>query len=127
MKANRVLMALLVMCASGSLMSMDVKPDKSGRLDFLVDGDLCIVGYSKENMKFLIPAKDFLGKNIIDVANSPDREPLALGFFNAKTNKKTEKVPYSLDQKRFLATITALKGSKAEYFVKVQALNSANQ
>ena len=56
--------------------------------------------------------------------NAADRNRVAAGFVFARVNKKTIGVGYTLEQKEFVAKITALKtGNDAyNYFVKVQEL-----
>jgi hypothetical protein len=130
MKFNLLLTGLVVVCASSSLMSME-KGNKKERLNFLLDTEFCITGYSKENMKFRDNPVEFVGKSIFDVVPLAelDRTAIACGFGNAVTKKETVKVSYELDTMMFAAKITALKmgNKKYNYFVKVTQVDSRNQ
>ena len=122
MKLNQLLVLLFVVSATGSVMAMEQVVVSKARLNFGLDEQMCIRAYSKQNMKFLIKPKDFMGKNILDFLNEQDRVIVGQAFTDAVEQKRTVQAPYTLEQKNFIATITALKkcpGSHT-YFVKVQ-------
>ena len=120
MKFYTGLVGLCAVVATSSLMSMQ----QEGRLNFIVDNNKCITGYSKQNMKFYKKSSEFLGKNILDVIplDTKNRNALAFGFLHATEEEATVKVPYILEEMNFVATITALKTEDRlfNYFVKVQ-------
>lgn len=122
---------LVVVCATESLMSMDAE-NKKGRLNFGLDNDQCIKSYSNQNMDFAVEPSEFLEKYIFDVIplQPADRGAIICGFCTAIEKQKTVKVPYTFEQKGFVATITALKKkqpAKYNYFVKITASNNNNQ
>jgi hypothetical protein len=122
MKSNMLLTSLFMVCATGSIMSMDQAG--KGRLNFQLDDYTCITGYSSHNMGFYVKPSFFMGKSIFDVVplSRADGEALAIGFSHAKEDKKTIAVPYTLEQKKFVAKITPLiiKDEKLNFFVKIQ-------
>ncbi|HLJ30928.1 MAG TPA: hypothetical protein VKU36_00690 [Candidatus Babeliales bacterium] len=98
--------------------------DKKKCLNFLINNNHCITGYSRQNMDFAVKPAEFIGKNIIDILplDEKDHNAVALGFKSAVEKEETIKVPYSLDALKFIAKITALKIGDAEYnyFVEVK-------
>jgi hypothetical protein len=94
-------------------------------LNFLVNNEKCITGFSRQNMEFAIKPSEFVGKNIIDILplDEKDHNAVALGFCRAVEKEETVKVPYELNDMNFIAKITALKTAEENvrnYFVKIQ-------
>jgi hypothetical protein len=122
MKFRIAFASLCAVAATSSLMSME---NGKARLNFILDNDICITGYSKHNMKFAAKPSDFLGNSILNVVplSKEDREAVVFGLSEAVEKKKTVKVPYVLNDMNFIAKITALKTAEKKqfnYFVKIQ-------
>ena len=94
-------------------------------LNFVVNNEKCITGYSRQNMEFSIKPSVFIGRNIIDILplDEKDEDDIAVGFSTAAEENRTVKVPYELGEMDFVAKITALKTAEdnvLNYFVQVQ-------
>jgi hypothetical protein len=122
MKFYRAFALLIAIAAISSLMSM--QKDK-GRLNFVLNDDRSIRGYSQQNMNFFKKLDELAGKDIVDVIplSEEDRTAVLLGFSRVDEKKETVKVSYSLEQQKFVATLTAVYVGPYDgynYFVKVQ-------
>ena len=125
MKLN-VLAALAVAGATGSLMSMEQKNNNASRLNFYLGQKGHIRKYSAENMEYAVQPSDFLGKKITEAVklNDDDRKAVEKALVDSAAQQKTVRVPYTLDNQQFLATITPLicmkkNKQRNNYFVKV--------
>ena len=131
MKFYALLTLMFVLCSPSFLISMELIKQEKGRLNFLLDNNLCIKGYSKQNMNFEVKPADFTGKSALTVIDldEKDHNALVAGYSKAVEKKETVKVPYTFDQKQFAAKITALKIRDAEYnyFVKITQIDNDNQ
>ena len=126
MKIHVLLATLLVAGATNSLMSM--QQDRS--LNFLVDHNMRIRGYSQQNMDFLKKPSGFLGEFFLDVVaplNHKDHSALVSAFVNSAGRKSTEKALYTFQGIDSTATITWVESTTYEvginegyWFLKVQ-------
>ena len=120
MKSNVLLALLFLVCATGSVMSME---HNKARLNFLTSHTGLIKGYSAQDMKFDKQPSEFVGKNILEVVplNKRDKQAVNQGFNDALLENKTVKIPYDLEGAAFLATITPMvkANKKNNFFVKV--------
>ncbi|HEX4069466.1 MAG TPA: hypothetical protein VHX42_05200 [Candidatus Babeliales bacterium] len=121
-----VVVSLFVVCATGSVMSMEQKNSNASRLNFYLGQKGHIRKYSAENMEYAVQPSDFVGKKITEAVklNDDDCKAVEKALIDSVATQKTVKVPYTLDNKKFLATITPLtciKNNKPRnnYFVKV--------
>ena len=122
MKSNMVLASLFVVCASGSLMSME--NNGKSRLNFLLNHAWEIKANSAQNMEYEVKPSDFLGKKITEAValNEHDVDAVTKALNKAAENQETVKVAYALNNKAFLATITPIikANQKNNFFVKVE-------
>lgn len=132
MKYNILLFSAVVFCAMGSLMSMEQQSGDQ-RLNFLLGHHGRIRKYSAENMGYAEQPSEFVGKKITHAVklNESDRNAVQKALDDAAQKQATVTVPYTLDNKQFLATITPLmcmKNNKQRnnYFVKVVADNATH-
>ncbi|HEX4069467.1 MAG TPA: hypothetical protein VHX42_05205 [Candidatus Babeliales bacterium] len=119
MKSNILLAAsLFAVCATGSVMSMMSMEPR--RLDFTLNRNTEITGYSEQHMAFLNLSHDFLGKSVTDVLslNAKDNKAFIAGCCMAMERRKTVRV--LLEKRNLRATITPLSttGTSA-YLVKI--------
>jgi len=121
MKIYVLVPALFVACASASLMSME---NGQERLNFLLSHSWRIKASSSQNMQYEVPRTEFLGKKITEAVplSEYDAAAISKALTDAAQNQRTVKVPYSLNKKAFLATITPIikANQKNNFFVKVQ-------
>jgi len=129
MKISKVLALLCVVGVTSALMSMEkeqVGQQGKGYLIFTLNNDKSIVACAKHNMDYKIKSKVFFGKKITDLGllNEHDKNAVEHGFNLAIESKNTVKVPYKLDDKKFVAKIIAQKteDTKRMFFVKVQEI-----
>src|SRR5689334_3273758 len=102
MKLYSLLMALCAISTTGSLLSAE----KQACLKFKLDTELRIVSAGEfGGMKFLYPVSDFLNK-IITLAvplSEDDQKAINIGLCQAYVSGDLVKVPYTLEQIKFLA------------------------
>ena len=123
MKFYVLVPALFAACASASLMSME---NGNARLNFLLNHAWVIKGSSAQNMGYEVPRSEFLGKKITEAVplSECDVAAVSKGLTDAAQNQMVVKVPYDLNKKAFLATITPIikANEKNNFFVKVTSL-----
>lgn len=126
MKFSVSIATLVVVCATGSLMSMEQKNNDTPRLNFLLGHHGRIRKYSTENMEYYLQPSEFVGKKLTQAVplDKHDRNAVEQALADAAQKQVTVTVPYTLENKQFLATITPLicmkeKGQRNNFFVKV--------
>lgn len=116
-----ILVATLLVSATGSVMSME---NEKARLNFLLNHEWQIKGSSKQNAEYEFPPSEFLGKKITEAVPLNERDVAAISkaLTEAAENQSTVKVAYDLNGKAFLATITPIikANQKYNYFLKAQ-------
>lgn len=133
MKAHLLLTTLSIMCSAVSVSAMDKKditalaPQSCAMrsyLSFKTDKKLHIREYKSENMEFAVAPKEFLGKKLTKAVPLSDKDKKALehGCKRAREKEETRRVPYSIAEAQFLASIKYAK-DKEQYSVKVTQVN----
>jgi len=130
MAKNKVLFAtLLGACATGQAMGMEEK--SKGSLSFYVTNSRRIKTYSATGLEFLKEPSKFQGEDILKAIplSKEDRNQLKAAFELARERNQKATSTYTLEQKKFLATITPLikskKSEKRNFFVEVQEIAQA--
>ena len=125
MKVDRVLILLFAIGATSSLMSMEKEAKKNkAHLNFVLDHNSCIIGHSKYNMDYAIKPAKFLDQNILDVFSlqNEERKAISQALSDAITLKKVTQAQYTLEEKKYIAKVTAFKTTDKfyNYIIKVQ-------
>ncbi len=123
MKLNIVFVSVCLMGAYGCIDAMDIK--KKEYLKFKVDKELRIMEHKAKNMDFFVAPEKFLGEIITETIplSNQDLSAMKDGFQKAMTQKKTQKIGYTLEDKQFVAKIKH-DSKKDNFLVKVKEVRS---
>ena len=118
-----LLLSLCLMSTISFLGAMDFK--KSKYLKFRLDNNLRILDHEAKHMETFVAPEKFLGEIITEtIPLEPyDLNALHNGFQKAMTQKKKQKVEYTLENKQFVAAIKHISKNN-EYSVKVKEIHS---
>ncbi|HLJ30924.1 MAG TPA: hypothetical protein VKU36_00670 [Candidatus Babeliales bacterium] len=107
-----------------TMQAMEQQQSSKQRVNFLLDSNFHIKQYSAENMKYPVEPPKFIGKNFFFIVPLHELEKAYVkeAFKVAVEKSETVKIPYTLNNQKFYATITVLNRPSCayDYFVKIK-------
>jgi hypothetical protein len=107
-----------------TIQAMEQQQSSKQRVNFLLDSNFHIKEYSAENMKYPVEPPKFIGKGFFFIVplHEQERDRVSKAFQDAAQKNGTDKIYYTLDNRKFCATITVLNRPSCayDYFVKIK-------